>query len=59
MNSDWPLASALVTILTSRVGMEAKLIHGLSEARGVGLVVEKKEVSYLHVCEQGCGESIC
>ena len=59
MNSDWPPASALVTILSSRVGMKAKLIHGLSEARGVGLVVEKKEVSYLRVCEQGCGGSIC
>lgn len=56
MNSDWPMASALVTTTSSRVGMNAKFVHGLSEAQEFGLVVEKKEVSCLRVCEQGCRE---
>lgn len=37
--------------------MKSKSVHGLSEAQGFGLMVEKREVFYPRVCEQGCEEA--
>lgn len=40
--------------------MKPKLVHGLNEDQGFGLIVEKREVFYPHVCEQGCrGNLVC
>ena len=37
--------------------MKPQLVHSLNEDQGFSLVVEKREVSYPHVCEQGCRET--